>query len=479
MNVCLVSPQVTVDRLVAVPELDVGEHVGLQMIAACLRQCGHVVQLLEATEQADMEEWVASRVFADTGLVGLSVMSQTYPLSMAIAKAVRKVLRVPVVVGGVLPTILKDRYLTEFDPDCVVDYVLCGDGEYAVVDLTSLLEAGDTVPGASLAEVRGLVWRDGGEVVANPPRPLIRDLDALPVAARDLAPGALRRLNALGGAPALRVITSRGCLGACLFCHISEYCQSANQRPSWRCRSAHAVVDEIAELRDRFGVEHFLLSDDNFFGYGTLGHARALELSALLESRRLRVTFSIQSRAESFDEDVFLALRDAGLVSVDFGVETIMPASSRFLQKRLSLEDLLGALEGMSRVGGVAVGLYLLNIHPLTTVEETYLNYVFLRDVGYFDRGEEQRDKEVFRKLVGSRLEITAHTRMSAAVAALGLLDGTVPGNPVMYRFRFRSTAMASCYHEMAGYVQQHGTSGFADYMESLLLRYLAKGDGT
>jgi hypothetical protein len=229
------------------------------------------------------------------------------------------------------------------------------------------------------------------------------------------------------------------------------------------------MAEEIALLKADFGVTHVLFSDDNFFGYGRLGHERALEFADLLGRKRLGVTFSIQSRVESFDGAVFAALQRVGLLSVDFGIETITPRSLRFLNKHLDLEQVARTVEGLQHMKDLAIGMYFLNIHPLTTVKETALNYSFLKSVGYLDRDGPTRDREVYRKLAASRLEITKHTRMYREVDDLGLLDAPIRGNPVLYDFRFESREMAALYQEMMARAATHGTAGFAAFLDEQL----------
>ncbi len=83
------------------------------------------------------------------------------------------------------------------------------------------------------------MWRNGHEIVTNPDRPFIRNLDDLPLPRHDLLPLARYRAPLVRGAYSF-VVTSRGCPAGCHFCikHVS-YGQSV------RFRSPENIVEEL------------------------------------------------------------------------------------------------------------------------------------------------------------------------------------------------------------------------------------------
>ncbi|MGD2148308.1 MAG: cobalamin-dependent protein, partial [Anaerolineae bacterium] len=93
-------------------------------------------------------------------------------------------------------------------------------------------------PSDTLTRIKGLVWRNGGDIVVNPDRPFIQELDDLPLPRHDLLPLAEYRAPLVGG-PYAFVVTSRGCPGGCRFCikHVSY-------GDSVRFRSPENVLEE-------------------------------------------------------------------------------------------------------------------------------------------------------------------------------------------------------------------------------------------
>ena len=117
------------------------------------------------------------------------------------------------------------------------------------------------------------------------------------------------------------ILTSRGCPWPCDFCVVP----TTNDR-LWRGRSPDNIVDEIIELRDRFGVYHFQLEDLN----PTVNWPRFAAFCEALIARKAGITFSIVSgtKAETIALDAVPLLAKAGCrylsISPESGSERLM-----------------------------------------------------------------------------------------------------------------------------------------------------------
>jgi len=101
------------------------------------------------------------------------------------------------------------------------------------------------------------------------------------------------------------ILTSRGCPYPCDFCVIPQ-----NNDRLWRGRSPQNIVDEIIELRDKFGVTHFDIEDLN----PTVNWRRFSAFCEELLIRKANISFSIVSgtKAETVDLESIALLADAG-----------------------------------------------------------------------------------------------------------------------------------------------------------------------
>ena len=116
-----------------------------------------------------------------------------------------------------------------------------------------------SLPGArALADIPGIAYRRDGEPVTNPPRPLRKDIDAIPLPARDLADldAYQRAWRQAHGYSSLSVIASRGCPFNCAWCQKSVFGRSC------RLRDPEAVAAEIAQVTRTYHPDQLRIVDD-------------------------------------------------------------------------------------------------------------------------------------------------------------------------------------------------------------------------
>ena len=224
--------------------------LGLLSIGGPLLDAGHLVQLLDAEfgpmPLPDIVRHTAS--FApDAVLIGHSGSSSAHPVVREITRLLKQAMpALRIVYGGVYPTFLWERILTE-EPQ--IDVIVRGEGEETVVRLVDALERN-----ADLDAVSGLAYRRGDRPRATPPAPVPRDLDAFRVAWELIDH---RRYTYWGNRRAVVVQFSRGCPHACTYCGQHEFWQT------WRHHDPRLFAAEIARLHREQGVEVFNLADEN------------------------------------------------------------------------------------------------------------------------------------------------------------------------------------------------------------------------
>ena len=218
--------------------------------------------------------------------------------------------------GGLMYTAVPQQIMVE-NPQ--LDFAIVGvfgDNEYTLGEL--LAELATSAP--NLGGIRGLAYRKGAEVVLNPPRALISNLDALPMPAYDLFP--MDRYYGYSVIPNYNeAVTSRGCEGACHFCYEWWLVDQRNPRDfsSHRTRSGKKVADEMELLNKKYGVKALTFMDDDF----NSDRQKMVELVDELEKRKLDVSWFCLSRAQNLirDADLVPRLRKVGLYQVLIGID--------------------------------------------------------------------------------------------------------------------------------------------------------------
>jgi len=363
VDVLLVNPPATNE---AGPPM---EHLGLGYLASALRRDGFSVEIINApTERLDyagLAQELSRRHFHVLGIANLFQFTLA-PLLKWLESLKAGGLKAHITIGGHPATFTYREILTEFD---AVDSVVRGEGEITLVELTRALLAG-----GEWREVDGIAWRDGDEVILNPSRPLIDDLNALARPARDALIARPRAFEQIV------VSYSRGCPANCSFCSIAAFYRSFKGRV-WRRRDPEDVLDEIAAAQMIAPREMVFFVDDTFIGPGKIGKAQAFEFAEALARRRVDYFLATSCRADQVDEELFRRLREAGLRAVFLGIESGNEETLRVFDKETTVETNKRALEILRKLDIVAeVGFIMFN--PYTTFTNIRRDIEFLLAAG-------------------------------------------------------------------------------------------------
>ena len=328
--------------------------LGLAYLAAVLVKDGRSVEILDAFAEGLSHDEVFERLRDRPRIVGFYCHTQNFGDVVRMAERLKTCSRpVHVVIGGPHATALPAECLADHD---AIDSAVFGEGERTVVELVARVLADE-----GLAGVRGTCYRDGGEVRTNPPRPLIEDLDSLPMPAWDLLPmDRYRAVIEADGMKAFHVMGSRGCFSDC------NYCQSTRiWGPRVRWHSPERLLREIDHLRSVHGAEFVKFYDDNF----TQDPRRVEVLVDGLLRRGLFGRWACCTCVSLLDENIIRALARGGVHHVCIGFETVNDRLLKSINKH-STKAASHRIMGLCRKHGVPVlGMFMLGL-PTETREE-------------------------------------------------------------------------------------------------------------
>ena len=209
------------------------------------------------------------------------------------------------------------------------DFVLLGEGEQTLLELVNAIRDGQQ----ELSGIRGLAYLQHALPLKTPARPVMRDLDALPMPAWDLVDIPAYRSVHLEhhGYFSLNISTTRGCPFKCNWCAKPIYGNRYN------ARSPRHVVRELKWLKDRYDFDHIWFCDD-IFG---LKPGWVNEFADLVEQERLQFKFKIQSRADLLmQENYVAALARAGCDNIWMGAESGSQKILDAMDKGTSVEQI-------------------------------------------------------------------------------------------------------------------------------------------
>ncbi len=251
---------------------------------------------------------------AGDDLVGLMTDADSLHHSVAIAERIkRRSPRTHVCIGGPTTSPMKSRFLERFP---AFDSLVVGEGEATFAELLAALRDGRQPAG-----VAGLSWRDGDTVHDNPHRPLIEDLDHLPLPDFEAYPDT--------GTAALYLDVGRGCPFVCQFCATAPFWERR-----FRMKSARRIIAEMRLLRDRYGRDHVNYSHDIF----TANRKWTLEFCAAMRAADLGMTWSCSTRTDVIDAEMLEAMAAAGCDEIYYGIEGGSPEIQTRIRKNLDLD---------------------------------------------------------------------------------------------------------------------------------------------
>ncbi len=311
--------------------------VGLCSLNAVLRERGHHSSLANFSRTAwGRIESVLREV--QPALVGISTFTFNRHASLRLARVVKRVLPgARVVLGGPHASHLSRAIL---DENPAVDFIVVGEGEDTLARLVHALEAGEDP-----SSLRGIAGRaNGGPTAGRWPEP-IADLDRLPLP--------LEGFEAMGVDPRIQfmyLITSRGCPARCSFCNTPDFWGTRI-----RFRSVDHVLREMRRLREEYGLLYLSIRDDTF----TVNRRRVLELCERMREERLYFLWDCQSRVNAVDEERLVAMRRAGCVHIQYGVESGSPRMLEILNKDIRPAQIVEAARA-TRDAGLVFSVYLI-----------------------------------------------------------------------------------------------------------------------
>lgn len=329
--------------------------LGLLYLAATARQAGYTVSLFDGMFAGGADDFVAALERERPKVVGISVLATVRASALRLAEMAHR-RGATVVVGGADPTGRPESYLEHRDNgERVVDVVAIGEGEQTFLELLPLL-LGDGGSRDALGSVAGLAYvNEAGEAVRTAARRHCRDLDSLPLPARDLIDIEAYRRAWVGrhGYFSLSIITSRGCPYGC------KWCQKSVFGKSYRPRSPEAVAEEMRLIKEQYHPDQLRIVDD------VMGVDRRWVRAwrdAVLQ-RGASIPFECLSRVDLLDEEVLRLLKEAGCIRIALGAESGSQKVLDAMNKGTKVEQIRRAAE-LCRRQGIETYFYIMLGYP-------------------------------------------------------------------------------------------------------------------
>jgi anaerobic magnesium-protoporphyrin IX monomethyl ester cyclase len=303
---------------------------GMYLLLAALRERGHDAKMADLIAAGTDRIDDYRDAVADADLIGIGATSMSWSTAVSVIHQVRAINPdVPIVLGGIHPSMF-DRYVLTAFP---VDYVVRGEGEVALCALADALE-GD----GDVSQVPNLSWRrDDATVVRNAiPRLISKyDLPSFPLPDYSELPQGIYG--------ALSIESSRGCAFDCSFC-------STSYRQTWRGIDPELFVDRLETVlphTDRTRHAHVHVIDDEF----SMNTRRATKIANIIAERGLNPALVFDSRANDLHDEEYVAAIAPFTQQFLVGAECGYDEGLELIGKGTTCERLDGAAKMLTKYG--------------------------------------------------------------------------------------------------------------------------------
>ncbi|MBF0332678.1 MAG: B12-binding domain-containing radical SAM protein [Alphaproteobacteria bacterium] len=317
--------------------------MGTAYIAAALRAAGHEVGIWQQDVHHHPDEMLTT-VLDEGGwdVVGIGVIAGywQYRKLLGLSRAIERAKKRPFyMLGGHGPTADVSYFLNKTGADAVV----MGEGEVTVVELMRAIGKE-----RRFEDVEGLAWRDGPEIRVNPRRPLIADMDSIPLPAWDMFPMEYYRLQAIPGATrtdfVMTVLSGRGCTFTCTFCYRMD--------TGHRARSHDSILDEIEHLQKRWGITFINFLDELLM----TSKERTMAFCERVLERDVRFRWWCNGRINYAVPEVLALMKRAGCVFINYGIESVDNGVLKNMRKAARVEQIEPAIAN-TLAAGISPGL--------------------------------------------------------------------------------------------------------------------------
>jgi radical SAM superfamily enzyme YgiQ (UPF0313 family) len=260
-----------------------------------------------------------------------------------------------ITVGGPYPIAMQEKCLEDSRD---IDAVVTGEGEITLVEMLDRISQGKSLEG-----VEGIVYREGKKIIKNPPRPLITDVDSLPLPARELLGNNLDYIPppaTYKRKPVAVIMTSRGCNRRCLFCFQID----KTRKSGIRFRSVDNVMKEIERCLKQ-GYKEIKFIDDTL----AADYDRAMRIVHEIKRRGLDFTWFASACVNQVDYPLLKAFKDAGCWAILFGAESGVQKDLNAIRKGITLDQTRNAVKAAKDAGLTVYTPFLFGI-PGQTYED-------------------------------------------------------------------------------------------------------------
>ncbi len=292
---------------------------GLASISAFIKQAGYKVSLMHINHEFDEKEFKKNLLsFKDIDLIGFSTRTTMFDYVKDLCKWTKEEKpNLFTFAGGYHAILVPDAFMDVEG----LDAVCVGEGEYPILELMNKMKNKE-----DFFKTESFYFNNNGEIIKNPVRPLIENLDDLPFPDIDLFD--YKNLDTTKTHTAL-IMLSRGCIYSCTYCGNSQFRNIYPNKVKYaRFRSPEKAIELIKNVLEKYPEIKYINFRDAIFNM----YAKWFDEFIDLYTKEIHLPFTCNLRFDIVTEDTVKRMKEAGCYTIDIGLES---GNSEMRQKYL------------------------------------------------------------------------------------------------------------------------------------------------
>ncbi len=341
MKIVLVRPKY--DSHIITPPL------GLGYLSAYLKKNNIETVLIDGLrDRLNNDKLINSILVERPDAVGITCLTAFYRECVDLSQKL-KAKNIKVIIGGVHATFLPIETLR--DSGC--DYVVLGEGEKALLELSRNNLLNNNIPGVYSA--RDFEFNNCNPVKAEK----IDNLDEIPFPDwEQMPPDSYPRAPhgaVVKGFPVGVITTTRGCPYGCTFCASPKFYDR-----KIRYRSPENVLKEIKLLVNHYGVKEIHFEDDNL----TLKRDHIKRLCHLLIDHNVKISWACPNgiRADKIDLPLVSLMKKSGCYYFAYGIESANQEILDNIKKQETIEEIESSINLAATAGITCQGFFIFGL---------------------------------------------------------------------------------------------------------------------
>ena len=301
---------------------------GLSVLASILRKEGYNVMLQDCEAlRYDFDKACREILKFEPDIVGISAVTISINNSATLAKMLKDINKnIRILIGGAHISGIP-RKTMEYFPAFDIG-VIC-EAEETIIELVENISDKN-----EYKHIKGIIYRDNGELVITEPRQVTRNLDSLPFPAYDLLPYIPKYYKPLAFSfkrlPCISLVSSRGCYGQCTFCDRTV------SGKKMRFHSAEYIVEFITKMVNDYGAKEINFLDDLFVA----NKKRLYDFKELIKKKDLDIVWTGNGRIDSISQENLKIMKETNCWLMSYGIESGSQEVLDSIKKNITLEQI-------------------------------------------------------------------------------------------------------------------------------------------